>query len=65
MIPVHKDLGLLNNLLIFLQLRLYGALDVPPDGDPGWSNQDPVQWDKLCPYKRNIPVYTGMKWNEI
>ena len=42
-IPVHRD-RLVNNLLLFLQLRLYEDRDVPlVDQDPGWSNRDPDQ----------------------
>ena len=36
MIPMYWNIGLLiSNLLLFLQLRLYGDGDVPLDRDPG------------------------------
>ena len=43
---------LVNNLLLILQLRLYGDRDVPVE-----ATEIPVKRDKLCPYKRNIPVH--------
>ena len=42
----ERDLGSVNNLLLFMQLRLYGDSDVPLERDPGWSNRDPSQAGK-------------------
>ena len=56
---------IVNNLLLFLQLRLYGD-----PGRPAWTGflveatEIPVKRDKLCPYKRNIPIHREeVKWN--
>ena len=62
MTPVYHITGIsrrVNNLLLFLQLRLYGNRDVPRDQDPcsDRATEIPVKRDKLYPYKRNIPVH--------
>ena len=44
---------LVDNLLLFSRLRLYGDRDVPVEATETVS----VKRDKLCPYKRNIPVH--------
>ena len=54
MIPGYR---LVNNLLLFLQLRLYGDRDVPLNGILVAATEIPVKRDKLCLYKRNIPVH--------
>ena len=60
MIPVHRDVyprsRLVDNLLLFSRLRLYGDRDVPVE-----ATEIPVKRDKLCPYKLNIPVH----WDEV
>ena len=54
----ERDLGSVDNLLLFLQLHLYGDRDVPVE-----ATEILVKRDKLCPYKRNIPVHRDeVKW---
>ena len=48
----ERDLSSVDNLLLFLQLRLYGDRDVPLE-----ATEIPVKRGKLCPYERNIPVH--------
>ena len=63
MIPVYR---LVDNLLLFSRLRLYGDRDVPVYRDPGWSNRDlgTRHQDRFFPYKRDISVHRDeVKWN--
>ena len=49
---------LVDNLLLFSRLRLYGDRDVPVyTRTPVEATEIPVKRNKLCPYKRNIPVH--------
>ena len=56
---------LVDNLLLFSQLCLYGDRNVQPDLVPGWSNwESRSRGTNACPYKRNIPVHGDeVNWN--
>ena len=64
MIPVYRDLGLLINYCYFCSCVYMETGTSRLNGILVEATEIPVKRDKLCPYKRNIPVHGDeVKWN--
>ena len=60
-VPVHRDLGLVIIYCCFCSCVYMETGTSLLTGIPVETTEIPVMWDKLCPYKRNIPVH----WDEV